>query len=136
MPSFLTPVALGVVALSAVYLLLLGAASLFVPSRTSRFLLGFAASPSVHFLEMFLRLVAGAALVIYAPNMQFSGAFSAFGWLLLVTTAGLLLVPWHWHRSFAQSVVPRFTRYVSALGLVSLSLGGVIVYAVVSGDAA
>ena len=95
--SLLETFALAVVVLAGVYLLALGAVSLFAPARASRFLLGFASSASVHFTELLLRFVVGAALVTYAPRMSQSGAFNLFGWVLLVTTACLLIIPWRWH---------------------------------------
>ncbi len=130
--SLLEAFALGVVVLAGAYLLVLGAASLFVPARASRFLLGFASSASAHFMEMFLRLAVGAALVIFAPRMSLSRAFNLFGWVLLVTTACLLIVPWRWHHRFARQVVPIFTRYISLIGVVSLAIGGLILWAVVA----
>ena len=127
--------ALAVVVLAALYLLALGAASLVVPARASRFLLGFAASQSVHFAELLLRLVVGAALVFFAPHMSFSGAFIFFGWVLLVTTACLLLVPWRWHRRFTQHAVPHATRYIRLIGVASLAFGGLMLAAVSRGSA-
>lgn len=126
----LSTLALLVVVLVALYLLALGAAALFFPDRASRFLLGFAGSPAAHYAELALRLVAGTAFVLHAPNMRFAFAFSALGWMLLVTTAGLLLVPWHWHRRFTQQAVPRATRYISLIGLVAFSFGGFVLFAV------
>jgi len=134
--SLLTALALAAVVLVALFLLALGTASLVMPAQANRFLLGFAGSPSVHFAELLLRLVAGAALVQYAPNMHFSSAFSLFGWVLLITTAGLLCVPWQWHRRFAQLVVPHATRYIALIGLVSLTLGGFVIFAVTRGHSA
>lgn len=134
--SLVTELALAMVVLVALYMLALGAASLLVPAQASRFLLGFASSPSIHFAELFLRLVAGAALVKYAPNMHFSSAFHLFGWVLLITTAGLFFVPWQLHRRFAQQVVTRATRYIALVGLVSLAFGGFVLFAVTHGQAA
>lgn len=134
--SLLEASALVVVVLAGVYLLALGAASLLVPARASRFLLGFASHASAHFTELFLRFAVGAALVVYAPRMSPSGAFNLFGWVLLVTTAGLLIIPWRWHNRFAQRVVPLFTRYIMLLGLVSLVVGGLILWALARGSVA
>ena len=134
--SLLETFALAVVVLAGLYLLALGGASLFAPTRASRFLLGFASSAPVHFTELFLRFVAGAALVLHGPRMALSGAFNLFGWVLLVTTACLLLIPWRWHHRFAQRAVPLFTRYIALLGLVSLAMGGLILAAVALGRAA
>lgn len=134
--SLIEVFALAVVVLSGVYLLALGAASLLVPAGAIRFLLAFASSQAVHFAELFLRFVVGAALVLFAPRMFLSGIFSFFGWLLLVTTACLLFVPWRWHHSFAQQAVPRATRHIALVGLASLAIGGLILGAVACGSAA
>ncbi len=134
--SLLETIALAVVLLAGVYLLALGAASLAVPARAKRFLLAFASSRSVHFFELSLRFVAGAALLSYAPRMSFPGAFNLFGWVLIVTTAFLLLIPWQWHHRFAQQAVPYATRHIGLVGLASLVIGGLILGAVVRGSAA
>ena len=129
-------IAFAVVVLAALYLVGLGAASLVVPVRASRFLLGFAASRSVHFAELLLRFAAGSAFVLSAPRMSLPGAFNFFGWVLLVTTSCLLLVPWRWHRRFAQRAVPHATRYITLVGVASLALGGFILAAASLGSAA
>ena len=134
--SLIEVFALVAIVLTALYLLALGAASLVAPARASRFLLGFASSQPLHFVELFLRLLVGAALVLYAPRMFLSGAFNLFGWVLLVTTACLLLVPWQWHHRFAQFAVPRVTRYIGLVGVASLVIGGFILAAVARGSAA
>ncbi|MFT5372675.1 MAG: hypothetical protein ACI9R7_002224, partial [Lysobacterales bacterium] len=114
--SLIEVLPLTVVVLAGMYLLALGVASLGAPTRASRFLLGFAGSQSLHYLELLLRFVVGAAFVLYAPHMFLSGAFNFFGWVLLITTACLLLVPWRWHHRFAQYAVPRATRYITLIG--------------------
>lgn len=120
------------VVLAALYLLFLGGASLFAPAHASRFLLGFAGSAAAHVLELALRLVAGAAFVLYAPRMLFEEAFRVFGWTLLVTTGCMAFLPWQWHRRFAQRVVPTITaRFLIVIGLVSLLLASVILFAIV-----
>lgn len=128
--------ALTVVVLAGLYFIALAATSLFLPARANRFLLGFADSALKHYAEMFFRIVVGAALILHAPRMLHSGVFALFGWLLLVTSACLLLVPWRWHHRLAQHVLPRATRHITLIGLVSLVLGGLILAAVVHGSAA
>jgi len=134
--SLIEVLALAAIVLAALYLLALGAASLVAPARASRFLLGFASSQPIHFVELSLRLVVGAALVLYAPQMFLPSAFNLFGWVLLVTTVCLLLVPWRWHHRFAQYAVPRVTRHIVLVGLASLVIGGFILAAVARGSAA
>ena len=128
--------AFAVVVLTGLYFIALAAVALFTPARANRFLLGFAGSPSKHYTELFLRLVVGGALVLQAPRMFLPGAFSLFGWVLLVTTACLLVIPWRWHHRFAKQMVPRATRYITLIGLASFALGGFILAAVTRGSAA
>ena len=125
--------ALGLVVLTAAYFIALAGVSLLIPASASRFLLGFAGSPFKHYTELFVRFLVGAALVLHAPRTV---APSVFGWLLLVTTACLLLVPWRWHQRFARYAVPQAARHISLIGLASLALGGVMLVAVVLGSAA
>jgi hypothetical protein len=128
-------VSAAIVLLAALYLLGLAAISFIAPHRAARFLNGFASSPRVHFSEMLLRLIVGCAFVMNASRMLYSEAFWLFGWLLIVTTVVLLLLPWRWHRRFAQKVVPPITRHVWLFGIVSLPLGGAILFAVLRGGA-
>ncbi len=125
-----------VVVLVGLYFIALAAVSLLAPTRANRFLLGFADSALKHYAELFLRFVVGAALLVSAPRMLLPDVFTLFGWVLLVTTAGLLLIPWRWHQRFAHWAVPRATRHIALIGLASLALGGFILAAVVRGSAA
>lgn len=120
------------VALAALYLLGLGAAALVAPARATRFLSGFAGSARAHYLEMSIRLVVGGALVAHAPEMLLPAFFTAFGWVLVITTAGLLATPWRWHQRFAQRTVPRLTRRLWLVALVSLALGAFMLAAVLA----
>lgn len=118
------------VVLAALYLLGLGTAALLAPARVTRFLSGFAGSARAHYLELAIRLVVGCALVAHAPEMRLPGFFSAFGWVLLITTAGLLAIPWRWHQRFAQRAVPQVTRHLWLVAVVSSALGAFMLAAV------
>ncbi len=126
-------ITLAVVLLISLYFLVLGATSLIVPDRACGFLLGFVRSAPIHYAELMLRFIAGIALIRHAPHMSASGVFSLLGWMLLVTTICLLVVPWRWHQRFAQQFVPRVTRYIRLIGLTSLIMGSLILVAVASG---
>lgn len=120
----MTGPALLTVALAGFYLVGLAAVAFAAPERARRFLAGFAGSARVHFLELALRLATGAALVAYAPQMQFSQVFGGIGWFLVGSALVLGAVPWRWHRRFAAWSVPIATRHMALLGLGSL-VGGV-----------
>lgn len=128
--------ALTIVLFTGLYFIALAVVSLFKPAQANRFLLGFAGSALTHYTELFVRFAVGAAFVVHAPRVLLSGAFMLFGSVLLVTTACLLLVPWRWHHRFAQQVVPRATRHITLVGLVSFAIGVSVLAAVIRGSVA
>ena len=128
-------VALAIVMVTGIFFLSLGGTSLVAPARASRFLLGFAGSPSKHYAELVVRLLVGVAFVLAAPRAFAPVAFTLFGWLLLVTTAGLLFSPWHWHHRFAGRAVPEALRFLPIVGIASVALGALVLWAVARGSA-
>jgi hypothetical protein len=127
--------ALAVVVLAAIYLIGVAAASFLAPRLAARFLDSFASSARAHLAEMAIRLLVGWAFILYSPQMLYGFAFRLFGWVLVVTSLLLLLVPWRWHHKFAQVAVRPLTRRVWLFGVISLPLGGVILFAVLGGGA-
>lgn len=121
--------ALVVVLLFGSYLVALAVVAFAHPALASRYLLGFAGSASAHYLELLLRILVGAAFLVRAPGMLLPGLFTVFGWVLLVTSAGLLLVPWQWHQAFARRAVPQAVRSIGLVAVSSLLAGGFVLYA-------
>ena len=122
-----------VVGVAGAYLAALGFGALVVPTKAARFLLGFASTQTLHFLEILCRVIVGASLIIAAPSLSPAGPFVLLGWLLLCTSALLLVVPWQWHQRFASSTVPVANRYIGLIGIVSLVGGALILVAVLRG---
>ena len=129
----LDAIAMALVLGAGAYLVALGVGLVAHPRAASRFLLGFAASAGVHYLELGVRGVVGWAFIHNAPRMSAPGVFSVFGWVLLVTTSGLLLVPWEWHRRFARKAVPWALEYSGLLALGALAAGVLVLGAAFSG---
>ena len=122
--------ALAGVLVAGLYLLGLGLALLARPAAASRFLGGFASSGPLHYLELALRIAAGLAFITRAPDMRLPLVFNAFGWLLVVTSAALALVPWQWHRCFAAPSVAKALQFAPLLAVASILQGvGVLVAA-------
>lgn len=111
-------------------LCLIGFALLIVvhPGRAERFLNAFASSARTHYTEQVLRLVVGAALVVFAPSMWYSDLFGLLGWLMVVTAVGLFLVPWRWHHRFSRWAIPLAIRYLPWYALATFALGAFILY--------
>jgi hypothetical protein len=120
--------ATALVLLAGAFLACLGVACLVVPAQARRFLLGFASSLALHYLELAIRLVVGGALLVVAPSMAFPRVFNAAGAVVVITTLVLALVPWRWHRRFAQRTVPAALRFLPLLGLASLGLAAFVFY--------
>lgn len=121
--------------LAGLYLISFALVMLLAPDQAKRFLSGFANSAFTHYLELGLRLVTGAAILLYAPQMLFSNFFVIFGWILVVTTVVLFAVPWQWHRRFAQWGVPYATRNLKLVASASLVFGGFVIAAIIFGGA-
>lgn len=110
--------------------------SFVAPAKAQGFLLGFAATAPAHCLELALRLLVGAAFVQRAPMMLFSQAFGIFGWVLIVTSACLLALPWRWHQRFARHVVPLALRRLALVALASFAGGALVLVSVFAGPGA
>jgi hypothetical protein len=65
--------------------------------------------------------------------MLYSQYFLWFGVALLASSVLLLCLPWKWHRSMGERLLPRFVSLLPVVGLVSLLLGGLLVAATVAG---
>lgn len=110
------------------FLIGLTALTAAAPSRAERFLRGFASSARTHYTEQGVRLVVGAAIVKFAGSMRYPELFTLFGWLMLASTAALLLVPWQWHQKFSAMVMPPVFKHMRVFALGAFALGAFVLY--------
>jgi hypothetical protein len=118
-----------IILLTGLYLVALGTVALLAPGRAIRFLMGFAASPGLHYTELLVRLAVGSALVVQAPRMLWPDLFRWFGYCLMATTAMLALVPWRWHCRLAERSVSQISGFILPIGLASAGFGAGILLA-------
>ena len=113
-------------------LFLIGLAAVITttPSLAERFLRSFASSALAHYTEQGLRLLVGAAIVNFASSMRYPELFRPFGWLIVASAAGLLLIPWQWHSKFGTWVMPPVIRHMRLFALGAFALGAFILYSV------
>ncbi len=97
--------------------------------------LGFAASAPKHYSELFARFAVGGAMLVVAPHSLHSAALTAFGWLLIVTTAVMAIVPWRVHRRFTEAAVPQALRFLPMIGVTSAVLGGLLLWSTFTASA-
>ena len=126
-------VAKSIVVLAACFFLLFGMLAFVLPARIHGFLLGFAGSALKHYAELLVRLLVGASLLLLAPDSAHASVLSVFGWLLIITTALMALIPWRVHHRFTQSAVPKALQFLPLMGLVSLAIGACLLWAMVTG---
>ena len=129
-------VAKAIVFLGALFFLALGAAALVRPAIARAFLLGFANTAVKHYAELLARVLVGGSLLVVARESAYPTAFSAFGWLLIGTTAVMALVPWRVHDRFARSAVPKSLRFLPLIGISSLLIGAALLWAMGARSAA
>lgn len=98
------------------------------PQLAEQFLLSFASSARAHYTEQVSRLIAGGAIIIFAPSMWHPDLFKLFGWLLIVPAIALLLLPWQWHYEFAKRAMPLVIRHMKLFALGAFALGIFILY--------
>ncbi len=119
-----------VVSAAGVYLIAFTVVVAIKPLLAERFLKSFASSARAHYTEQAVRMVTGVSILIFAPSMWYSDLFVAFGWLLVVTTAGLLLIPWQWHHKFGTWAIPLAIRHLRFYAIGTSVLGAFILYGV------
>jgi hypothetical protein len=117
-----------IVAASGLWLVGLAVAIVLAPVSAERFLSAFASSARAHCTEQSLRLFAGAGMIFFAHEMRFPHIFNIFGWVLVITAAALLVVPWTWHHQFGKWAIPLAIKYKKFYALGSLALGLFIIY--------
>jgi len=133
MPAFAQTIAAGIVVTAGFYFIALAAVALARPALARRFLLGFAQTAAAHYTEMAARVLVGVALIVASPRMLFAQFFFWFGVALLASSVLLLCLPWKWHRSMGERVLPRLVSLLGVVSPVSLLLGGLLVAATFAG---
>jgi hypothetical protein len=121
------------VAIAGLYLVALGVTAVVRPSRAQRFLEAHVSTARVHVLELALRFLVGAALIVVAPQMWGSMFARTAGWILVGTTLVLAVIPWRLHRRFAAWSVPMATRRMPLVALGAVAGGGALLASLLLG---
>ena len=98
-----------------------------------RFLMGFASSARTHYVEQVLRLLIGAALVVLSPAMWHPRIFWLVGWAIVVSSAGLMCVPWQWHHRFGERVQPMLVQHLRLYAVAAFAFGALLLYGLFAG---
>ena len=100
------------------------------PQLAERFLRSFASSARTHYAEQSLRLIVGGAMASLAPSMWYPHVFMLLGWMLAITAAALLLLPWRWHHEYGKRAMPLVIRHMRLFAVGAFVLGALVFYGV------
>lgn len=112
-----------IITLTGLALIVFFGLTLVAKDKAISFMQGFASSPLTHFFEQILRIIVGAALVAHSPKVAFELFFNVLGWLMILSSVGLILIPWRWHKKFADLVIPTVIQYIYVYATCCLLLG-------------
>lgn len=119
-----------IILVTALFLIGFAFIAIIKPAPAKHLLRQFASSAQAHYSEQLIRIVFGLSLILYAQQMQFMHFHLALGWLIVITSLGLLGVPWRWHKKFADKVIPWVIWLLPVYAVGCLLLGSVLVYGV------
>ena len=75
-----------------------------------------------------MRLVTGASLVVLSPAMWHASMFRVIGWAIVISSTGLMLIPWRWHHRFGQRVLPTLIRHMRLYAVGLFAFGVLLLY--------
>lgn len=87
--------------LAGAWLMALGVWMGLVPRRGLAALAAMGSSPAIHFGEMTVRLLIGAALVVAGPTSRFPVVIALIGAFLVVSAIVLMVLPRRWHAAYS-----------------------------------
>jgi hypothetical protein len=98
------------------------------PALAERFFKSFASSARAHYTEQAFRLLIGVSILVFSPAMWQADVFRLLGWVIVVTTVGLLLLSWRWHHRFGEWAIPLLVRYMRLYALGLFAFGAFLLY--------
>lgn len=103
---------------------------LLKPEIGKKFLLAFASSAKAHYTEMTIRMIFGLSLILHESYDAYGSYIQLMGWVVVITTIGLLAFPWRWHHKFAGKVIPPVIRFMKLYALMLLIFGAILIWVV------
>lgn len=124
--------ALVVILAFALWIAAAGGAALASPAVARSWIGRFATSHAVNWAEQAWRGSAGIALLVRGPASHWPHAFTVAGWVLVISSLALLIIPLQWHAGYARFWAAKLPLPVVRLaGIAALALAGALAWAAV-----
>jgi hypothetical protein len=118
-----------IVIIFGVFIIFVGFVMLFVPKKARATLRKAGSSNFINYSEITIRLIPAIALILYSDFSKFPDAFNIFGWVMLITSLILYIVPRKVHHNFsmksADILKPTYFQLISPFAFL---FGGLILY--------
>ena len=111
--------------LFAVFLTGVSLAMIFKPKLMHRVLQKMGSTPRIHFTELSLRALFGAALFYAAPLTYYPRPLQIFGGFMVITSILIMLAPRRWHHAYALKAADILKPYMLRICAWFSLLGGV-----------
>lgn len=125
-------VAQGTAVTLGLWMIGLGVFMAVAPRRALAALAAMGGTPRVHFGEMAIRILAGAALMLVSGASRFPQALLLIGAFLIVSAVVLMLLPRRWHSAYSRGWAARIpVRAVRVVAPTSVLIGTALIWTVV-----
>lgn len=118
-----------VIVLFGIFIIFCGFLMLFKPNIASTTLRKAGSTNFINYAEITIRIIPAVAMILYANLAKFPDAFKVFGWIMLITSLLLYLVPRKIHHKFsmksADILKPIYFQLISPFAFL---FGGLIIY--------
>ncbi|RMA64808.1 hypothetical protein [Ulvibacter antarcticus] len=118
-----------VVIIFGIFIIFAGFVMLFAPKKARITLRKAGSSNLINYSEITIRLIPAIALILHADYSKFPIAFSVFGWVMLITSLILYVVPRKIHHKFsmksADILKPLYFQLISPFAFL---FGALIIY--------
>ena len=118
-----------VVIFFGIFIIIIGFVMLINPTKARNTLRKAGSTNFINYAEITLRLIPAIALILCSELSKFPLAFKIFGWIMLITSLILYVVPRKIHHKFSMKsadILKPF--YFQLISPVAFLLGGLILY--------
>ena len=128
----MTLVAKYIVILFGVFLIGVGFLMLLRPNKAREYLRKAGSTNFINYLELTIRLIPAAGLVLYSEFSKYPETFKILGWFMIATSLVLYFIPRRIHHNYAiwcsNILKPKYIRLTSPF---SILFGCSIIYSVI-----